>query len=146
MQRSPIERLMLSLAFELGGLVLAVPLYRAVFGRTGEASLTLIVTLAIAVLFWNPLHNRLFDAAEHRLTGRDVRMRPHRLRLVHALSHEITPIVVTLPIIMALGHHSLTEALAVNLGLTGLYVAYAYGFYLAVDRLRPATAKAGPTG
>ncbi len=146
MHRSPIERLWLSLAFELGGLVLAVPLYRVVSGRTGEASLTLIVTLAIAVLFWNPLHNRLFDAVEHRLTGRDARQRPHHWRLVHAMSHEITPIMVTLPIIMALGNHTLTEALAVNLGLTGLYVAYAYVFYLAVDRLRPGAGRAGPAG
>lgn len=43
---------------------------------------------------------------------------------------------------MILGRHSLSEALAVNFGLTLLYVVYAYAFYLAYDRLLPLPAAA----
>ncbi len=140
MQRSGIERLLQSLAFEAGGLFLAVPLYQTLYARPQDESMVLMITLSLVVLVWNPLHNRLFDATEHRMTGRAASDRPHGLRLVHAVSHEVSPILLTLPLIMLLGGHGLAEALAVNVGLTALYVGYAYVFYLLYDRLLPVTA------
>ncbi len=137
MQRSGAERLSQTLLFEAGGLIFAVPLYEAVFGRTSGDALTLLVALTVAVLIWTPLHNTAFDAIEYRLTGRAASDRPHRLRLLHAVSHEVTPIVITLPMILSIGQHSLSDAVAVNLGLTLFYVAYAYVFYLIYDRLHP---------
>lgn len=142
MQRSFTERLVQSLAFEAGGLLLAVPSYQAAFGRSDGEGVVLLVALSLAVLLWNPLHNRLFDAAELRLTGRPAGQRPQTLRFLHAVTHEISPIVVTLPLIMVLGQHSLSEALTMNFGLTVLYVAYAYVFYLVSDRLFPCAAPA----
>jgi uncharacterized membrane protein len=142
MPRSFTERLVQSLAFEAGGLLLAVPLYQAAFGRSDGEGVMLMLALSLAVLLWNPLHNRLFDAAELRLTGRPAGQRPQILRLLHAVTHEISPIVVTLPLIMVLGQHSLSEALTLNVGLTVLYVAYAYVFYLVSDRLFPCAAPA----
>lgn len=137
MKRSGVERLWQTLLFEAGGLVFAVPLYEAVLGRTSGDALTLMVALSVAVLLWTPLHNAAFDGIEYRLTGRAASDRPHALRLLHAVSHEVTPIVVTLPLILWIGKHSLSDALAVNLGLTLFYVAYAYLFYLIYDRLYP---------
>ncbi len=142
MQRSGIERILQTLIFEAGGLVLAVPAYEAAFGRGADQGLVLMVALSVAVMIWTPVHNMMFDRAEYRLTGRPASARPLSLRLIHALSHEITPIAITLPLIMILGQHSLSEALAVNFGLTLLYVAYAYAFYLAYDRLLPLPAAA----
>ena len=142
MQRSGIERILQTLIFEAGGLVLAVPAYEAAFGRGADQGLVLMVALSVAVMIWTPVHNMLFDRAEYRLTGRPASARPPSLRLIHALSHEITPIAITLPLIMILGQHSLSEALAVNFGLTLLYVVYAYAFYLAYDRLLPLPAAA----
>ncbi len=71
------------------------------------------------------------------MTGRSASDRPHGVRVLHAITHETCPHRVTLPMIMVLGDHSFAEALSVNAGLTLLYVAYAYGFYLIYDRLRP---------
>lgn len=137
MQRSGVEKLWQTLLFEAGGLIFAVPLYEAVFGRTSGDALTLMVALSVAALIWTPLHNTAFDAIEYRLTGRAASDRPHRLRLLHAVSHEVTPIVVTLPLVVWIGQHSFSDALAINLGLTLFYVAYAYVFYLIYDRLYP---------
>lgn len=137
MQRSCLERLCQTLVFEAGGLLLAVPLYEVFFGRPADEGLILLVTLSLAVLIWTPLHNIAFDRIEHRLTGRPASDRPHALRLLHAVSHEVSPIVVTLPLILWVGQHSLSDALTVNLGLTLFYVCYAYAFYLIYDRLRP---------
>jgi len=137
MQRTATERLWQTLAFEAGGLLLAVPIYEAAFGRSSEDAVFLMVILSLVVLIWTPLHNAAFDAVELCMTDRKASDRPHALRVVHAISHEVTPIVVTLPLILWVGQHSPSEALAINLGMTLLYVGYAYVFYLVYDRLYP---------
>jgi uncharacterized membrane protein len=134
--RSIRERVLQTALFETGGLLLAVPLYEALLGQGGGSPLPLLAAITLAVLVWSPLHNLLFDQLDQKWTGRSPSMRPHPLRMLHALSHEVTPIAVTLPLIMLIGGHSLTEALALNGGLSLLYVVYAYLFYWAYDRLR----------
>lgn len=137
MQRSVTERVVQSLAFEAGGLVLAVPLYQAIFGHFGTEGLILLVAMSVAVVMWNPLHDHFFDAVEHWLTRRAASARPYRIRLVHAISHEVTPVAITLPLSMGLAGHGLAEALTLNVGLTLVYVVYTYVFYLAYDRILP---------
>ena len=141
--RSPRERALQTLAFELGGLALATPLYAAAFGQTPGESLFLIAAVALACVAWTPLHDTAFDLVEWRLAGRVASDRPHGLRIAHALSIETTATAVSLPVIMWLGGHGLWEALAIELGLTALYVAYGYAFHLAYDRLRPVVPAAG---
>jgi uncharacterized membrane protein len=143
MLRSCRERIFQTLMFEAGGLLVAIPLYEAAFGRNAQDSALLISLITVAVLIWTPLHNAIFDTIEHSLTARPASARPHPLRLLHAITHEVTPIAVTLPLIMLVGRHTLAEALAVNAGLTVLYVAYAYLFYWLYDRVRPLQALAG---
>ncbi len=131
------ERVYQTLAYELGGLLLATPLYSIVFGTSQLASLTLTVALSLTMLVWSPIHNTTFDWVELRWTGRVASDRPQALRLVHAVLHEATSAIVTLPLIMWLGDHSLRSALAIDIGLTLLYSAYAYFFHQLYDRLRP---------
>ncbi|MFN5998019.1 MAG: PACE efflux transporter [Paracoccaceae bacterium] len=135
--RSPRERVIQTLAYEVGGLCLSVPLI-ALFGggTTGEA-FKLMLALSVAVMIWSPIHNTVFDWLDFRLSGRLASDRPQRLRLVHAASHEATTVLVTLPILMVLGGLSFWAALLADLGLTLLYAAYAYVFHLVYDRLRP---------
>ena len=102
--------------------------------------LAVMVALATAVTLWAPLHNTVFDRVDLRLTGRLASDRPHRWRLVHALSLEVTVMAVTLPILLMLGGQSLRDALIVEAGLTALYAGYAYVFYLIYDRLLPVKA------
>ena len=135
--RSARERLLQTLAYEAGGLVLSVPLVALVGGGTAAEAFALMLTLSIAVMLWSPLHNTLFDWADLRLSGRVASDRPQRWRLVHAASHEATTVVVTLPILMWLGGLGFWAALVTDLGLTLLYTAYAYLFHLLYDRLRP---------
>jgi uncharacterized membrane protein len=106
-QRAPLrslrERILQAVAFEAGGLVLAAPLYAAVFGAPLQESVLLLGALAVACLLWCPLHNTAFDRLEARLAGRTASNRPHPWRVVHALSHEVSVAVVTLPLLMSLG-------------------------------------------
>ncbi|MGQ0567489.1 MAG: PACE efflux transporter [Gemmobacter sp.] len=135
--RSSRERLLQTVAFEAGGLALVVPLYAVATGAGSGESLALFVALSVAVMLWSPLFNTAFDLIDLRLTGRLASDRPHRLRLVHAVLHEVSTVVVTLPVIMVIGGHGWLDALALDVALTVVYAAYAYVFHLAYDRWRP---------
>jgi uncharacterized membrane protein len=131
------ERILQTVTFEAGGLVLATPLYAAVFGAPLDESVALLGALAVACLLWCPLHNTAFDWLEARVKGRSASNRPHVWRVVHALSHEMSVAVVTLPLLMSLGGLDLASAFSAELGLTLFYTGYAYLFHLAFDSLRP---------
>lgn len=135
--RSPRERIIQTFAYEAGGWLIAVPLYViATGGSAGEGAL-LMLALTAAVILWMPVHNTLFDLADLRLTGRSASDRPHRWRIVQAISQEATTVVVTLPILIWLGGLGVWHALMADIALTGVYAVYAYGFHLVYDRVRP---------
>jgi uncharacterized membrane protein len=135
--RSPRERIIQTIFFEGIGLLLVVPLFALVTGGGTGESFLLMTALAVAVVIWSPLHNAVFDWADLRLTGRLASDRPQRWRMVHAISHEVTVIVATLPIMIWLGGFSVRGALMASVGLTIVYTVYAYAFHLGYDRLRP---------
>jgi uncharacterized membrane protein len=135
--RSPRERFIQTICYEAGGLFLSVPLYLLYSGQGASEGALLMRALSAAVMIWSPLHNTVFDWADLRFSGRVASDRPQRWRLVHAVSHEATTVVVTLPVLVLLGGHGWGEALLLDLGLTGLYAGYAYVFHVAYDRWRP---------
>jgi uncharacterized membrane protein len=137
MLRTPRERVIQTLAYEAGGLLIATPLYALIFGHGAQASLILMAAISAACLIWAPIHNTIFDLADYRFTGRVASDRPHRLRILQAASHETTSIAVCTPVVMWVGGHGFLDALMIDLGLTALYVAYAYVFHIIFDRLRP---------
>jgi uncharacterized membrane protein len=131
------ERVLQTVCFEIGGVLLATPVYAMAFGLGAEGSARVVMAQAVAALLWCSLHNWAFDLAEHHLCGRLASDRPHRLRVVHAISHEVSLMLVTVPILMVVGGHGFFEAVVVDLGFTAFYVVYAYLYHLAYDRLRP---------
>jgi uncharacterized membrane protein len=139
--RNMKERVIQTLAYEGGGLLLIAPLYAAAFGQTATASFGLLVVLAVLVMAWAPVHNVVFDYVDARTNNRVASDRPHSLRVFHAISLETTAVLVTLPAVMWIGGFSFWGALAVDLGLTCAYTVYAYVFHLTFDWLRPV-----PTG
>ena len=62
--RTMKERVIQTLSFELGGLLVVAPVYAFLSGANAEESLSLLVALSIAVMVWSPLHNTLFDIAD----------------------------------------------------------------------------------
>ena len=135
--RSARERFVQTLCYEIGGLVVVMPLYSLATGQTTAESLTLLIAVSIACMAWAAAHNTLFDVVEAHLTGRVASDRPHGLRAVHALSHEVSSIVVTTPVIMLIGGFGFLHALLVDISLTMAYAIYAYAFHMAFDALRP---------
>jgi uncharacterized membrane protein len=137
MLRSPRERVLQSILFEAGGFLLTAPFYHLYAGDHAGGSALVVVALAVAVMLWSPVHNTVFDKIDLRLTGRVASDRPHGLRIIHAISHELTSIFVSTPVLMWLGGHGLAEAIALDLAFTAAYAVWAYVFNLVYDRWRP---------
>jgi uncharacterized membrane protein len=135
--RSTRERVIQTLCYESGGLVLSIPVYVLYSGHAAGEGAALMAAVSVAVMIWAPLHNTTFDWLDLRCSGRVASERPQGLRMVHAVSLEASAVVATLPILVWFGGHHVADALLVDLGLTGLYAVYAYGFHLVYDRLRP---------
>ncbi len=135
--RTARERVIQTLAYEAGGLVVATPLYALAFGTDADESALLLAVVSVAMMIWSPIHNTLFDLAEWRMVRRVASDRPHVQRALHALSHEATAAIVTVPILMFLGGLGFVEALLADIGLSIVYTLYAYAFHWIYDRLRP---------
>jgi uncharacterized membrane protein len=131
------ERLLQSAALEAGGILLAGPLYAFATGQGHSDGIGLVAVLAAAILVWSPLHNYVFDLIEARHTTRLASDRPHGLRVLHALSHELTSTGVTVPLIMVFGGLEFWTALAIDLGLSAFYTVYAFAFFWVYDIVRP---------
>jgi uncharacterized membrane protein len=125
------------LAFEAGGMFVATPIYGYYTGSGTGRSLLLVAALALISAVWSPIHNWLYDILELKLAQRVASERPQNLRLLHAFTHEVSGIFMTLPVIMWLGGHGFWEAFAIDFGFTAVYTAYTYLFHLVFDRLRP---------
>lgn len=135
--RSRRERVIQTLWFEAIGLLLVAPLYAVVAGSGLRESFAMIAVVSLVVMTWSAVYNTLFDMLELRWTGRVASERPHRVRTLHALLHELSAVIVSCPVIYAMTPLSWGEALVADLGLTLAYAAYAYVFHLVFDRLRP---------
>lgn len=135
--RNARERLRQALCFEAGGLLLVAPLYALLAGARMRDSFALILVLTLLVMGWSALFNTAFDWVEHRLSGRLASQRPQWLRLLHALLHEASAVVITWPTIVAMTGLSWSAALVADIGLTVAYALYAYVFHLLYDAWRP---------
>jgi uncharacterized membrane protein len=138
--RSPRERVIQTLSYELGALLLAAPVYQWVFGASAGESLQLLVTLSVAVMLWLPVHSSVFDWLDARWFGRVASDRRGISRWLHAFSYELSTLIVTVPLIVWMGGYSWLEALFLDLGLTLFYTLYAWVFHWCFDRLRPVKA------
>ncbi len=142
--RSPRDRLIQTISYEAGALCLSIPLVALVSGGTKGEAFWLMLALSAAELIWSPFHNTVFDWLDLRLSGRLASDRPQRWRMIHAVSHETTSVVVTLPILVWLGGFGFWTALLADVGLTLLFAAYAYVFHILYDWLRPVRPAATP--
>ena len=92
---------------------------------------------------WQELRTA-FDWAEGRLTGRPPDRRPVPVRALQAVLFEGGLLLLTLPVIVLWTGLGWWPALIADLGLAAAYVAYAFVFNIAYDRLFPITAPTQP--
>jgi uncharacterized membrane protein len=135
--RSPKERVIQTLCFEAGGVALLSPAYAYLTGASMAGGFATIALLSIVIMIWAPVYNTLFDYIERERSGRLASDRSKGMRILHALLHEASSVLITCPLLIWLGGHSLTSALFINVSLTLTYVVYTYVFHIFYDRWRP---------
>ncbi|WP_300438303.1 PACE efflux transporter [Zoogloea sp.] len=141
--RSLPDRLRQIALFEVGGLVLITPPYIWLTGQPGGESLALMAALALLASLWNGVYNTAFDWIEGRLTGRPADLRPWLARTLHATGFELGILLMGLPLIVWWTGMSWRAALIADIGLAVAYVAYAFVFNLAYDKIFPITQPVG---
>lgn len=137
MIRSTRERIIQTIAIELIGLLLIVPLFTAYTKTTHLKGLIILCVVSVLVMSWSALHNTVFDMLEWRFLARVASDRSEKLRAVHACSLELTSMIVTLPLLVWLLDMSWADALVLDIVLTLAYVVYGYLFHRAFDSIRP---------
>jgi uncharacterized membrane protein len=135
--RSRRERALQTLWFEAIGLAVVSPLFAYFSGVQMGSSLFVLVVLSITVMTWSAIYNSVVDRIERRLSCRVASDRPQHWRVLHAVGHEVSAVVFTWPLVVALTSLDWTQALWAEAGLTLVYAAYGYLFHLVFDRLRP---------
>lgn len=141
--RSLPDRLRQIALFEVGGLILITPPYIWLTGQPGGESLALMAALALLASVWNGVYNTAFDWIEGRLTGRPADLRPWPARALHATGFELGILLMGLPLIVWWTGMSWRAALIADIGLAIAYVAYAFVFNLAYDKIFPITQPVG---
>jgi uncharacterized membrane protein len=135
--RSRRERLIQTLCFEALGIVIVSPLFAHFAGPTLGQSIIVLTALSVTMMCWSALYNTAFDLVELRCTLRVASDRPHGLRVLHTIGNEVTALIVTWPLMVALTPLAWLQALAAEIGLTMVYALYGYLFHLGYDHLRP---------
>lgn len=139
--RSPLDRVRQVILFEIGGLLLISPPFAWASGVPATESVGLLAVIALLAAIWNAIYNTSFDWVEGRLTGRTADLRPYVWRGIHAAGFEGGLVLMSLPIVMAWTGMSWLEALLADMALALAYVAYAFVFNIAYDRVFPIAGK-----
>jgi len=137
MIRSPKERIIQSIAFEVLGLILVAPLYTYFTSSSVSESVSLLVAISLIAMLWIGLHNATYDKLEWKLLETVASKRLLRFRVIHALSLEITTTIVSVPVILLMTDLSLLEAMVVEVLLTVAYTAFGFVFNYMFDYFRP---------
>lgn len=135
--RSLPDRIRQVALFEVGGLLLITPPFVWLSGVPLADSIGLLAIIAGVAALWNALYNTSFDWIEGRFTDRPADHRPIPLRIAHAVGFEGGLLLISLPIIIYWTGMGWLEALIADIGLALAYVAYAFVFNLAYDRVFP---------
>lgn len=133
--RSVSDRARHAISFEILGLALVTPLGAWAFAMPlHDIGIVSIVGATIAT-GWNFVYNYLFDLALRRLSGTTAKT--VAVRLFHTVLFEVGLLAVLMPFIAWYLGVSLWQALVMDISFALFYMAYAFVFNWAYDRLFP---------
>jgi uncharacterized membrane protein len=133
--RTTFDRVRHAISFELIGLALVTPLGAWAFHLPmDDIGVVAIVSATIATV-WNYLFNLGFDHLLLAIKG-SVR-KSLQVRVAHAVLFEVGLLAVLMPFIAWYLGISLLQALLMDASFALFYMAYAFVFNLAYDRVYP---------
>lgn len=133
--RTTADRIRHAISFEIIGIIIAIPFAAFAFHLPGGDSAVVVVASATVAMLWNYIYNLGFDHLMQRFTGGTAKTT--RIRLVHAVLFELGLLTIMLPLVAWYLQISLWQALIMDIALALFYMAYAFLFNWAYDRLFP---------
>ncbi|MEW6642029.1 MAG: PACE efflux transporter [Pseudomonadota bacterium] len=138
--RSLPDRIRHAVLFEAVGLVMLVPLGAWLFGLEPHKVGVVGVAAATIATLWNFVFNLGFDHAMRHAVGHT--RKSIMTRILHAGLFELGLLIMLLPPIAWYLGMTLWATLLMDLSMIGFYLAYAFGFNIAYDRVFPIPARA----
>ena len=133
--RSFSDRIRHTISFEIIGLLLITPLGAWAFHfPLQDVGLVALVSATLATM-WNLAYNYLFDLALQNRTG--TTLKSGWTRVFHAVLFEAGLLIVLMPFISWYLGITLWQAFLMDVSFALFYMAYAYAFNWAYDRLFP---------
>ena len=133
--RTTRDRIRHALLFEVIGLALIIPLGALAFGLPAGTMGVIGCFSAMAATLWNYVYNLGFDRAMQRWLGHT--RKSLALRVAHALLFEAGLLLILMPPIAWYLGITLVQAFIMDAASAAFYVAYAFLFNLAYDRVFP---------
>ncbi len=133
--RTTPDRIRHAILFELIGLALIIPLGGLIFGLPADTMGVIGIGSAMAATAWNYVYNLGFDHAMQRWAGHT--RKSMGLRVAHAVLFEAGLLLILLPPIAWYLGITLLQAFVMDIAIAAFYVAYAFIFNLAYDRIFP---------
>jgi uncharacterized membrane protein len=133
--RTTADRIRHAISFEAIGIILATPLAAFAFHLPGGDSAVIVIASATVAMAWNYIYNLGFDHAMQRQTGGTAKTT--RIRILHAVLFELGLLAIMLPLVAWYLQISIWQALIMDIALALFYMAYAFVFNWAYDRVFP---------
>ncbi len=129
------DRVRHAISFEIIGLLLVTPLGALVFHLPlADVGVVSVVSATVAMV-WNAIYNFVFDLGLRKWQGSTLKTVPQRIG--HAVLFELGLLLLLLPFIAWYLGISLLAALIMDIAFALFYMAYAFVFNLAYDKLFP---------
>lgn len=138
--RTTRDRIRHTIAFEIIGLALITPLGALIFAIPMHHIGVISLVSSLVAMGWNYLYNYGFDRLLLRLRGNTVKTM--RERIIHAIVFELGLVALLMPLIAWYLGISLWQALVMDIAVALFYIAYAFVFNIAYDRIFPIPAEA----
>ncbi|WP_366773438.1 PACE efflux transporter [uncultured Oxalicibacterium sp.] len=127
-----LRRVLHAVLFEVGALVILVPLMSIGFGMDMFHFGALALMLAVAAMISNMLYNHFYEMVERRYAWR----RSVRMRVVHTLGFEAFFMAIALPLTAWWLAISVLDALLLDVTFSIFFMLYAFCFNWVFDIAR----------
>ncbi|MCT7318019.1 multidrug/biocide efflux PACE transporter [Ralstonia sp. CHL-2022] len=131
-QKTPAERLVHALTFELVAMLICAPLFSWLMDLPLAEMGVMTLMFAAVAMVWNMVFNAIFERVERRYKL----SRTVALRVVHACLFEGGLVLMLVPLAAWWLDVGLWEAFVLDIGIMLLFLPYTFFFNLAYDHVR----------
>ncbi|MES2941896.1 MAG: multidrug/biocide efflux PACE transporter [Pseudomonadota bacterium] len=131
LQKSPTERFLHALIFEVLAIAICAPMGAWLLGHSLAHMGALTLMISLVAMSWNMIFNALFDRAQQRWAFR----RNLAARAVHAVLFEVGLLLVIVPLAAWWLDMDLWQAFVLDIGIALFFMPYSFVFNWVYDKV-----------